>query len=290
MSASSTPSSTPRTTHVARMRPRDVDRIHELCTRLDPQLCGARVHPEARRGMWTRYAAIIAALRDLLRPSSAASQPRGLEVGVGEGTLLLLLNEFVPQLRWEGLDIPRRHAAYQDEFDRLLQTRGLHLAEIDLTRGQLPYEDSSFLAVSFSEVAEHLPPNVVLVTLREIVRVLQPGGLLVATSPNLTSLLNRLLIAVGISPFHLPVPENVAGCATYPHIHLYTASEFERPCRLAGLEPVQRNHMTYLTGALFQHQRYLRNAVLRVYLMIEHLLGSIAPSLRDGWLVAARRP
>ncbi len=273
-----------------RMRARDVARVHELCIRLDPELRDARVHPEARRAMWTRYRAIISTLRDLLPPAVAHPRPRGLEIGVGEGTLLLLLHEFVPQLRWEGLDLPRRHAAYQAEFDRLLRDRGLSLTEADLTRDPLPFPDAAFAAVSFSEVAEHLPPNVLLPTLRDIARVLAPGGLLVATSPNLTSLLNRVLIAVGVSPFHLPVSEDIAGCATYPHIHLYTAREFEALCRLAGLEPIRRDHLTYLAGAFFTVGRPLRNAAMRLYLAGELLLGTLLPGLRDGWLLAARRP
>jgi len=240
--------------------------------------------------MWARFRAIISALRDLLPPLPTEAQPRGLEVGVGEGTLLLLLHEFVPQLRWEGLDIPRRHAAYQAEFDHLLRERGLKLTEADLTRDPLPFADSTFAAVSFSEVAEHLPPNVLLPALREIHRVLTPDGVLVATSPNLTSLLNRLLIALGVSPFHLPVSEDVAGCSTYPHIHLYTAGEFEELCRLAGLEPIRRDHLTYLAGAFFTVGRPLRNAAMRLYLACELVLGTLAPGLRDGWLVAARRP
>ncbi|MCX7819751.1 MAG: class I SAM-dependent methyltransferase [Kiritimatiellae bacterium] len=261
--------------------------MHALCTRLDPTLRTVRVHPEAYRGMWNRYRAIITAFQDLELPAPTG---RGLEVGVGEGTLLLLLQEFVPQIQWHGLDIPRRHALYQADFDALLRERKVELTEADLTRQGIPFPDSGFLAISFSEVAEHLPPNALLPTLHEIRRVLVPGGLLVATSPNLTSLLNRFLIAVGRSPFHLPVPEDVGGCATYPYIHLFTAGEFEALCRLAGLEPLRREHITYLANAFFSAGRPLRNAAMRVYLLLEHLLGTLLPDLRDGWLVAARRP
>jgi len=239
--------------------------------------------------MCARFCAILQAFQDLL-PAAAPGALEGLEVGVGEGALWLALQEFVPSVRWHGLDIPRRHAAYQAAFDELLARRGLSLTEADLSREPIPRADASTDAVSFSEVLEHLPPDSVLPLLGEIARVLRPGGLLVATSPNLTSLLNRLLLLAGVSPFHLPVAEDEFGCRTYPHIHLYTVSEFEELCRCAGLVPARRAHRTYLAGAFFAPGRLLRNAALRLYLAAEHLLGTLAPGLRDGWLVAARKP
>lgn len=263
-----------------------IERIHAACVRADPDLRDAPPHPAARVGMVARFGAILRAFHRHLPPRRPLD---GLEVGVGEGALVLALAEFLPDVRWQGVDIPRRHAGDPAAFDALMASRAIRIVEADLTEASIPHTDGSFEAVSFSEVLEHLPATGVMPTLRDIARVLRPGGVVVATSPNLVSLMNRLLLLAGRSPFHLPVSEDVHGCRTFPHIHLYTAPEFEALCRLAGLEPVGREHLTYLAYAFFGLRR-LRNAALRFYLAAERLLGALAPALRDGWLVAARKP
>ncbi|MBU4460980.1 MAG: hypothetical protein KJ579_10460, partial [Verrucomicrobia bacterium] len=98
-----------------------------------------------------------------------------------------------------------------------------------------------------------------------------------------------ILLLLGRSPFHLPIAEDHSGSLTYPHIHLYSASEFESLCRTAGLEPVGREHLTYLAYAFFTGQP-VRDVTLRAYLLAERVLGALAPALKDGWLVAARKP
>lgn len=47
----------------------------------------------------------------------------------------------------------------------------------------LPFKDESFAAVIFSEVLEHLPTGTETKVLREIARLLIPGGRLVVTTP-----------------------------------------------------------------------------------------------------------
>lgn len=263
-----------------------IERIHEECIRADPALRDTEHVGPGRDGMVVRLRSIVQAF---LRHLPAGRPLEGLEVGVGEGALILALHEFVPGVRWQGVDIPLRHATYQEAFDTIMARRSIRVVEADLTKNTIPFGDAMFDAVSFSELAEHLPANGVMPTLREIARVLRPGGVVVATSPNLVSLMNRILLLFGRSPFHLPIAEDHHGCQTYPHIHLYTASEFEALCRAAGLEPVAREHLTYLTCAFFNGQP-VRDATLRVYLLAERLLGALVPTLKDGWLVAARKP
>jgi SAM-dependent methyltransferase len=262
-----------------------IERIHEECIRADPELRDARNLGPGRDGMVVRFDSIIRAFFQHLPKGRPMD---GLEVGVGEGALVLALHEFISGVRWQGVDIPLRHATYQESFDAIMMRRSIPIVEADLTRNAIPFSDAMFDAVSFSELAEHLPANGVMPTLREIARVLRPKGIVVATSPNLVSLMNRVLLLLGKSPFHLPIAEDFHGCQTYPHIHLYTVSEFESLCRTAGLEPIAHEHLTYLTHAFFSDSP-VRNTMLRAYLVAEALLGTVTPALKDGWLVAARK-
>ncbi len=53
----------------------------------------------------------------------------------------------------------------------------------DVTRG-LPFPDHTFDKVLYLEVMEHLPRGTEVLALREIRRVLRPGGMLVMSTPN----------------------------------------------------------------------------------------------------------
>ena len=78
--------------------------------------------------------------------------------------------------------------------------KGLKVYECDLETGTFPFADASFDYVLFIEVLEHLtkPEN----CLKEIARVLKPKGTLILSTPNLTSLENRLSIIRGKDPLN----------------------------------------------------------------------------------------
>lgn len=65
----------------------------------------------------------------------------------------------------------------------------LHIQQIDMTK-QLPYADGSFDGVLHSEGIEHVDNQ--LAVLKQLARVLRPGGVLVVTTPNLLHLEGRL--------------------------------------------------------------------------------------------------
>ncbi len=77
----------------------------------------------------------------------------------------------------------------------------------DVTVG-LPAGDASFEVVIAGEIIEHVPnPDLLL---REIRRVLVPGGALVISTPNLVSWANRVLVPLGIQPLGTETSSEVA--------------------------------------------------------------------------------
>lgn len=234
-------------------------------------------------GTTARYSAIVRAFQD-----TGVADGAGLEVGVGEGALFRILDRVLPRVRWSGIDIPRRHDRHLVAYRAMMGPLADRVAEADISTAPFPFPDASFDLVSFSEVAEHLPPNALLPVLREIARVLKPGGHVVSTSPNLTALMNRLLLLAGRSPFHLPIPEEHLGLKTYPHIHLYTAGEFQSLSRAAGLTPVREEHLTYLVYA-FRRADLPGRAALALYKFADRLITPLFPRLRDGWLTVATK-
>jgi len=71
----------------------------------------------------------------------------------------------------------------------------------DVNTSKLPFKDSSINAVIFEEVIEHLYNSDLV--LSEIYRVLKKGsnGILILSTPNLSSWVNRLVLFMGYQPF-----------------------------------------------------------------------------------------
>ena len=258
-----------------------LDRVFDMYGAATPGM--APQLPQHRAGAAKRYKAILSAIA----ASCEANEPLdALEVGVSEGFLLRVLIESLPDTRWVATDVANWNPELSRRREGIFENR-CRIVEHDLSKAPLPFPDRSFDLVSFSEVLEHLSPAHVVPALKDMSRVLRPGGVLIATSPNLTSLLNRLLMLLGRSPFKLPIPVEPHG--TYHHIHMYTPEEFCHLGEHAGLQTVSVRLQTYLAYAFFSTDHF-RNAVLRAYLLTDRCVGWLLPKLRDGWVVAMKKP
>jgi len=102
-----------------------------------------------------------------------------LDVGSGTGELLRLVQAHYP-FRSFGCDYT----------DKLLSVPGSRIDTVDLNRQSLPYNDQRFALVTCVETIEHLENYRAVV--REIYRVLQPGGVAVFSTPNILNLRSRL--------------------------------------------------------------------------------------------------
>jgi SAM-dependent methyltransferase len=101
-----------------------------------------------------------------------------LDLGSGTGDLLSLF----------AAHFPLRSFAC-DYTDRLMKLPGQHVEIVDLSREPLPFADNRFALVSCVETIEHLESLRELV--RQIYRVLQPGGIAVFSTPNILNLRSR---------------------------------------------------------------------------------------------------
>lgn len=102
-----------------------------------------------------------------------------LDVGSGHGDLINLLRE--------------RYAIAStacDYTDTLMQLNDVPVKVANLNVDKLPFADNSFNIVTCTEVIEHLEHY--RETIREMHRVLRPGGALVLTTPNILNLKSRI--------------------------------------------------------------------------------------------------
>lgn len=106
------------------------------------------------------------------------------------------------------------------------------LGAVGLTAGdacRLPFGDASFTRIVASEVLEHIEDD--RLALRELVRVLQPGGMLAVTVPSwfpekLCWMLDK----------NYSAPQAEGG-----HVRIYTRSELTQKLKAAGLIPTARH-------------------------------------------------
>lgn len=110
---------------------------------------------------------------------------------------------------------PAAGAEVYPEPARQARALGIDVREFDLETSPFPWDTGAFDVVVVNQVFEHLK-NVWL-PISEIARVLRVGGYLVFSVPNLASLHNRVLMAIG----RQPTTTRVFG----PHVRGYTHRE-----------------------------------------------------------------
>lgn len=128
-----------------------------------------------------------------------------LDIGSGSGDLVKLLRK---QLNTK--------ASCCDYTDELMKIPDQKVDLVDLNhKKELPYQDNTFDIVTATEVIEHLEDFRAI--LREIYRVLKPGGICVLSTPNILNLNSRLRnLWFGFAELMGPLPINnrkIESCA-----------------------------------------------------------------------------
>ncbi|MGE9807699.1 MULTISPECIES: class I SAM-dependent methyltransferase [unclassified Janibacter] len=147
------------------------------------------------KGNVTYISRIDPRLRRIIEIVTSRRPESLLDIGCGRGFLLERLAD-AGLTGLAGMDV------YDDvASDRFAYERG------DVTR-RLPFGDASFECVVAGEIIEHVPdPDSFL---REIRRVLRPGGTLVISTPNMVSWANRVLVPLGVQPLGTETSSEIA--------------------------------------------------------------------------------
>lgn len=177
-------------------------------------------------------------LTEYRRHQAVATGPlRILDVGCGRRALL---SKYVdPSDEYWGCDIVP---------EELVEIE--HFKTIDLNSGSLRSQfDGPFDVIFCGEVVEHLfNPDALIDDLRDLI---VPGGIILLSTPNLAYLLNRLLLAAGVSPLFL---ENSG------------RRKLGRRTRLLGQGNGVEGHIRLFTyGAMLDLLKLERLELLRVY-------------------------
>ncbi len=189
---------------------------------------------------------------DILTWVPRVSSGRALDVGCGYADISVALDKL-------GYSV-----FATDLFSRPVEER-IHKYNITFQKHNieaepLPFEDSWFDLVIFSEVLEHLNYSP-LSPLQEICRVLKREGKLILTTPNIASLKRIITLMLGRNSVFMDLkryyitPKPFVRQDNQPffdrHIRLYTTSELKQLIEVARFR-VDEVHYSYQPGALKQ--------------------------------------
>ena len=164
-----------------------------------------------------------------------------LDLGCGRGFYLKGLRNLFPRTENTGIDL---NPAYLETTRRFLDDPKTSIVQGDAQK--LPFGKNSFDRLIASEILEHLPKD--QKALKEIKRVLKPGGIAMITVPNknypfLWDPLNWALEKV----FKLHLPSHIWWVAGIwaDHYRLYTEEKLKRKIKKAGLKILQSWKTTF---------------------------------------------
>jgi SAM-dependent methyltransferase len=211
----------------------------------------------------------------------------GLELGCGYGYLIFPMAKLNPKVHWTGIEHPGRIYFNTPDYQQAFRDYNCSLVGLDFVHEPLPFPDQHLSVVTFSETLEHLPVERVNFVLGEISRVLRPGGILIASSPNQASLENRMHLLKGGSVFDLPDEMEIAR-GVFRHIRMYTPAEIKYMMSRLGFRvegsAMESNNSTYRGKSANSVYRRM----YRLYEGVEQRLGFLR-SLADTWFFVFRK-
>jgi SAM-dependent methyltransferase len=191
-----------------------------LFRRGDPEL------EDVFKGSIDRFCEIAVALR---------GKHQVLDVGAGHGLLLSFLTELGHECY--ALDVVDQASAHPDTYGK-----GIAFQLCNVEADAIPYPDDSFDAVVCCQVLEHFSHSH-LIAMREIRRVLRPGGTVEIDVPNAASFRNRSRMLRGKhitydyeEHYLYAAPILYKGMSFYPRRHNreFTKADLELLLRVSG--------------------------------------------------------
>jgi ubiquinone/menaquinone biosynthesis C-methylase UbiE len=169
-----------------------------------------------------------------------------VDVGAGEGFFSKMMGDYVQTRGATPADV----LAACDLFPSLFRYRGIACDPIG-AEGRLPYDDASFDVVCSLEVIEHIEDQFHFV--RELYRVLKPGGVAIISTPNVLNINSRLRFlhsgfGVLFDPLLLSSNDPVH---TSGHIHPVTYYYLAYQLHRAGFASVSVEYDRFKSSAKF---------------------------------------
>ena len=166
-----------------------------------------------------------------------------------------------------------------ERFQSTIDAERLNITKIDFEVETLPMRDGEYDVVIFNEVFEHLRINPIF-TMREVHRVLKPEGILMLSTPNLTSWKGWCHFAFKgrLAPDVYDEFAKLDKLGHMGHVRIYSVGEVVSFLRRIGFDIETVIHRGEFRSPR-NWERRLVNSILRLF-----------PRLRTSFSVIARKP
>jgi len=187
-------------------------------------------------------------LRKAVQPLQGVGAQRLLDIGCGFAGLSRLVGDYIGAKEVHGVDI-------DDRVIEEAQSKGVEIVLADAGEHKLPYPDGHFDAIMTLGMMDYLVSFDPMI--REVNRLLAPGGSVLVALPNLGSWHNRAMLLLGYQPRDVEissevlagVPRGYEGELPAGHIHIPTVRAFTelmthhgfRTVKLSGGRPRMRS-------------------------------------------------
>ncbi len=171
----------------------------------------------------------IRTVLSLIEPSGGLV--KALDVACFNGEVAeQIMRRLGPACEMHGIDIA-------DSLGELVERRGIHFQQADLNRG-IDYPDDEFDFVFAGEIIEHMYDTEFFIS--ELKRILEPGGRLIMTTPNMLSLGRRIMYLLG-RPVYMEVALffSYDGMQPAGHIRYFTRDSLVSLLAHHGFETVR---------------------------------------------------
>lgn len=189
-----------------------------------------------------------------------------LELGCADGTFLLKLKN--RGFKVTGTDI-------SPAAIRLAKKKGLDVFVCDVSKG-IPTKSNKFDIVIATEVIEHIFDTDFFIS--EIMRILKTGGIVIITTPNINSLVNRIKVLLGMYPnfCEYNINEKSAG-----HIRVYNFKVLISQLKNHGFKIVKKASPNF-PYPIYKGPGFLKKIAIK--------LGDVFPKLGAQAIVVAKKP
>jgi len=243
-----------------------MDKINNFLQKIEKKL----QNPEELGYFWThseRYKFILNKIVETCHGTSL--QPCALDIGCYPYHLGLALED----LGFEVSGISSAHEPIEENP---------RITSLDIETDHFPYPDNYFDLILCTEVLEHLI-RTPAIPLREIKRILKPGGVAILTTPNVLRSINRfsLLLGRSIYPKVKDYYDEKVGDPSFNFRHNkeYTMKEMEELIISAGLKVKRKEYFVSYTP--FRKRQIPDNLLLKFGKILNYLLMQSLSSWRD---------
>ena len=234
-------------------------------------------------------AARMRLIRDALAKQGYAKDSRlnVLDVGYLHGLLPEFIQRNYLNVRFTVIDHPQSPIFNNPGYLKLIAGRNyLKLVPLDLK--QVDSLTETYDLIVLGEVVEHLDPTEVTKTLQELRKKINPGGLLLITTPNAIGIFNAVMAFFEKDSIIVaPIPDPMMG---YAHIHLWSPRLLEQTANYCSFKRVYLEFYNGREDEKFAYDaKHFSSWKHFIWLKFAEWISNRFPS-RRGFFVASFKP